>query len=62
MNSILERTLTTSLGPTTCAMPPARVMTAIGTTTEWRSELVPRYQRRSEKVLGLREPTRPDME
>src|SRR5947209_6755938 len=45
-----ERTLTTSLGPTTFAMPRARLRTAKGTTTEWRSELVPRYQRRSERV------------
>jgi putative transposase len=45
-----ERTLTTSLGPTTVAMPRARVRTAEGATAEWRSELVPRYQRRSERV------------
>jgi putative transposase len=45
-----ERTLTTSLGPTTFAMPRARVRTAEGATVEWRSELVPRYQRRSERV------------
>src|SRR5882672_6716417 len=45
-----ERTLTTSLGPTTFAMPRARVMTPEGGTSEWRSELVPRYQRRSERV------------
>jgi putative transposase len=45
-----ERTLTTSLGPTTFAMPRARVKTAEGATGEWRSELVPRYQRRSEQV------------
>jgi putative transposase len=45
-----ERTLTTSLGPTTFAMPRARVRTAAGGTAEWRSELVPRYQRRSERV------------
>jgi putative transposase len=44
-----ERTLTTSLGPTTFAMPRARVMTSAGT-AEWRSALVPRYQRRSERV------------
>jgi transposase-like protein len=44
------RTLTTSLGPTTVAMPRARVRTAEGAPTEWRSELVPRYQRRSERV------------
>ena len=35
-----ERTLTTSLGPTTFAMPRARVRTAEGATAEWRSELV----------------------
>jgi transposase-like protein len=45
-----ERTLTTSLGPTTFAMPRARVRTLPGTPAEWRSELVPRYQRRSERV------------
>src|SRR6266850_4274596 len=45
-----ERTLTTSLGPTTFAMPRARVRTAEGATVEWPSELVPRYQRRSERV------------
>jgi putative transposase len=52
-----ERTLTTSLGPTTFAMPRARVRTAGGATAEWRSELVPRYQRRSarvdEAILGV---------
>jgi putative transposase len=45
-----ERTLTTSLGPTTFAMPRARLVTAAGTTEEWRSALVPRYQRRSAQV------------
>src|SRR5438128_8457983 len=45
-----ERTLTTSLGPTTFALPRARVKTVQGATAEWRSELVPRYQRRSERV------------
>jgi putative transposase len=45
-----DRTLTTSLGPTTFAMPRARVRTADGGTAEWRSELVPRYQRRSDRV------------
>ena len=45
-----ERTLTTSLGPTTFAMPRARVNTNDGRTAEWRSELVPRYQRRSAQV------------
>src|SRR6266567_2676866 len=45
-----ERTLTTSLGPTTFALPRARVRTDEGAMTEWRSELVPRYQRRSAQV------------
>lgn len=45
-----ERTLTTSLGPTAFAMPRARVRTAEGATAEWRSALVPRYRRRSERV------------
>src|SRR5467141_868893 len=45
-----ERTLTTSLGPTTFAMPRVRMTTPEGGTAEWRSELVPRYQRRSERV------------
>lgn len=45
-----ERTLTTSLGPTTFAMPRARVTTPEGAIAEWRSALVPRYQRRSERV------------
>jgi putative transposase len=44
------RTLTTSLGPTTFAMPRARMRTVEGAIAEWRSELVPRYQRRSERV------------
>jgi putative transposase len=45
-----ERTLTTSLGPTTFAMPRARLITAAGPTEEWHSALVPRYQRRSAQV------------
>jgi putative transposase len=45
-----ERTLTTSLGPTTFAMPRARLTTAAGSTEEWHSALVPRYQRRSAQV------------
>src|SRR5712691_11849952 len=45
-----ERTLTTSLGPTTFAMPRARLRSVEGPTAEWRSALVPRYQRRSERV------------
>lgn len=51
------RTLTTSLGPTTIAMPRARVHHADGTSREWRSETVRRYQRRTtrvdEAILGV---------
>ena len=49
-HGVRDRTLTTSLGRTTFTMPRARVRTAEGETTEWRSALVPRYQRRSERV------------
>jgi putative transposase len=52
-----ERTLTTSLGPTTIAMPRARMRGAAGTSGEWRSETVRRYQRRTtrvdEAILGV---------
>ena len=52
-----ERTLTTSLGPATIAMPRARVHGADGTSGEWRSETVRRYQRRTtrvdEAILGV---------
>jgi len=44
------RTLTTSVGPTTFAMPRARVQTTAEATTEWQSALVPKYQRRSADV------------
>ena len=45
-----ERTLTTSLGPTTVAMPRARLQQPDGSTTEWQSQAVRRYQRRTELV------------
>lgn len=45
-----ERTLTTSLGPTTIAMPRARLQQPDGATTEWQSQAVRRYQRRTELV------------
>jgi putative transposase len=45
-----SRTLTTSLGPTTIAMPRARIEDAQGQRREWRSQIVPRYQRRTERV------------
>lgn len=52
-----ERTLTTSLGPTTFARPRARIQQAGGTRTEWRSETVRRYERRTtrvdEAILGV---------
>ena len=52
-----ERTLTTSLGPATIAMPRARIQAADGTTAEWRSATVTRYQRRTvrvdEAILGV---------
>jgi transposase-like protein len=51
-----ERVLTTSVGPTPIAVPRARLRTAAGT-TEWRSETLPRYQRRTarvdEAILGV---------
>ena len=45
-----DRTLTTSLGATTVAMPRARLQQADGSTTEWRSHAVRKYQRRTELV------------
>lgn len=44
------RTLTTSLGPTTLEMPRARLKTETGGTTEWSSRIVPRYQRRTQRI------------
>jgi putative transposase len=45
-----ERTLSTSLGATTIAMPRARLEDADGKSREWRSRMIPRYQRRTERV------------
>ena len=45
-----QRSLTTSLGPTTIGMPRARVQQADGSTTEWQSHTVRRYQRRTQRV------------
>src|SRR5690242_4444899 len=42
-----ERQLTTSLGPTMLHVPRARLEQAEGGTTEWRSQVLPRYQRRT---------------
>ena len=44
------RTLTTSLGATTIAMPRARIEDDDGRRREWRSQIMPRYQRRTERV------------
>jgi putative transposase len=44
------RTLSTSLGATTIAMPRARLESANGENREWRSQMIPRYQRRTERV------------
>ena len=52
-----ERTRTTSLGPATIQLPRARIQAADGTTAEWRSATVTRYQRRTvrvdEMILGV---------
>jgi putative transposase len=45
-----ERTLSTSLGATTIAMPRARIEDHEGRRREWRSRMIPRYQRRTERV------------
>jgi putative transposase len=44
------RTLSTSLGASTIAMPRARIEGADGGRYEWRSQIIPRYQRRTERV------------
>ena len=44
------RTLTTSLGAITIAMPRARIAGADGRRREWQSRVIPRYQRRTEQV------------
>jgi transposase-like protein len=44
------RTLSTSLGATTIAMPRARLEGEQGKRREWRSQIIPRYQRRTERV------------
>jgi transposase-like protein len=47
-----ERQLTTSLGKTTIMLPRARLRGAEGAESEWHSQLIPRYQRRTERVDG----------
>ena len=45
-----ERTLTTSTGPTTFAMPRARLSDGDAGSHEWQSQTVARYERRSQRV------------
>jgi hypothetical protein len=45
-----ERQLTTSLGKTTIKLQRARLKEADGAESEWHSRIVPRYQRRTERV------------
>jgi len=51
------RTVSTSLGATTIAMPRARTLDENGERHEWRSQIIPRYQRRTarvdEAILGV---------
>jgi transposase-like protein len=47
-----ERQLTTSLGKTTIMLPRARLKGAAGAESEWHSRIIPRYQRRTERVDG----------
>jgi putative transposase len=49
-HGVRERTLVTSLGPTTIAVPRARLNEASGEGQEWHSAMLPRYQRRSRRV------------
>jgi putative transposase len=45
-----ERQLTTSLGKTTIMLPRARLKDTGGEESEWHSRMIPRYQRRTERV------------
>ena len=47
-----SRTLSTSMGATTIAPPRARIEGEDGQRHEWRSEIIPRYQRRTERVVS----------
>ena len=44
------RTLTSRVGPTTLRVPRARLHPPEGGTVEWRSRVLPRYQRRTARV------------
>ncbi len=56
-NGTLARRLVTEVGEVDLRVPRARVVTEDGRTREWRSELLPRYQRRTravdEAILGV---------
>ena len=56
-NGSQDRTVTTSMGPRTLRLPRARIAESDGTTREFRSELLPRYARRTrevdEAILGV---------
>jgi len=47
---VRERQLTTSLGKTTIKLPRARLKGTEGAESEWHSRIIPRYQRRTERV------------
>lgn len=49
-NGAQERTVTTSMGPRTMRIPRARITEAHGTTREFRSEILPRYARRTREI------------
>ena len=49
-NGAKSRTLTGPTGPVELTLPRARVVTDDGGTEEWRSTLVPHYQRRMREV------------
>ena len=51
-HGVRTRQLSTSLGQTTIRMPRARLKGANGAENEWRSRIIPRYQRRTERVDG----------
>ena len=56
-NGSLERDVATEHGATSLRIPRGRLFTEEGSTQEWRSELLPRYQRRTravdDAILGL---------
>ena len=49
-HGVRQRTLATSLGPTTIGMPRGRLCDDEGGTREWSSQVIPRYQRRTSRV------------